>query len=154
MHRASGRDSLLTSVLLPMLTVRVVEQWLSQMTGEGMSVQGEEELGDAIHRLRSASGLTQKQLAASLGLSGTWLSKVERGVADKVPDLEQVSALEAALGVEPGTLRAFRPCTSRYREDATTPYEVISQNPRLGYVLDQLLAEVLLVSQEERVRRS
>lgn len=119
-----------------------------------MSVQGAEELGDAIRRLRSASGLKQKQLAAELGLSPTWLSKVERGVGDRIPDLEQVSALEAALGVEPGTLRAFRPSTSRYGEDATTSYEVISQNRRLGYLLDQFLAEVLLVSQEERARRS
>ncbi len=69
------------------------------------------ELGERVTELRTRRGLSQRELAAEVGRSESWVSQVERGVlrVDRVPVLQ---ALADALGV---TLRDLRPETGEPR---------------------------------------
>lgn len=57
------------------------------------------DLGQALKRLRSERGLTQKDLAARVegGLDYTYIGKIERG--EQLPSLKILVGLSAALGV-------------------------------------------------------
>ncbi|MGH3381052.1 MAG: helix-turn-helix domain-containing protein [Actinoallomurus sp.] len=59
-------------------------------------------LGRQIRTFREAAGLTQKELAKAIDYTNGWLSNVETGQLR--PRVEQVTALEQALGVPPGAL--------------------------------------------------
>jgi transcriptional regulator with XRE-family HTH domain len=62
-------------------------------------------LGSAIRRLRSAGGLTQKQLAERLSVNSSYISHLE---ADrKEPSLELLRNLAQSLDVPPGVLLAI-----------------------------------------------
>lgn len=54
-------------------------------------------VGKGIRLLRTAKGLTQKQLAQEAGCSSNYLSLVERG--DRNPSIGMVERLSAKLGV-------------------------------------------------------
>jgi transcriptional regulator with XRE-family HTH domain len=59
-------------------------------------------LGRMVRTFREAAGLTQKELAKAINYTNGWLSNVETGQLR--PRVEQVTALEEALGVPPGAL--------------------------------------------------
>ncbi len=54
-------------------------------------------LGKKIARLRQIKGLTQEDLAETTGLDRSYLSHIERGVAN--PSLSTLLRISAALGV-------------------------------------------------------
>jgi len=59
-------------------------------------------LGRQVRTFREAAGLTQKELAKAIDYTNGWLSNVETGQLR--PRVEQVTALEQALGVPPGAV--------------------------------------------------
>jgi len=59
--------------------------------------------GNRVRELRKAKGLTQKDLAASVKLDFTYISKVETGKADP-PGEDVVRRLAKALGADPEEL--------------------------------------------------
>jgi len=59
--------------------------------------------GNRVRELRKAKGLTQKDLAASVKLDFTYISKVETGKADP-PGEDVVRGLARALGADPEEL--------------------------------------------------
>src|SRR3954466_14912077 len=60
-------------------------------------------LGRLVRAYREAAGLTQQQLAGTLGYTNGWLSNVETAVLR--PRMDQVAALEQALTLPPGALK-------------------------------------------------
>jgi len=59
-------------------------------------------LGGTVRRLRLERAWTQEELAATAGLTTTYVGQVERG--DKVPSLTVVLKIARALSVTPGDL--------------------------------------------------
>ena len=62
-----------------------------------------------VRRLRTATGLSQEELAARAGLHRTYISSIERG--QRNVSLENIFALASALGCDPRELLA--PLTSK-----------------------------------------
>ncbi|WP_279638524.1 helix-turn-helix transcriptional regulator [Kitasatospora albolonga] len=75
-----------------------------------MEVTSEERraFGARVAGLREARGLTQKQLAAEIGRTASWLSQVERGI-QPVNRLDVLRLLADGLGVSVQELRADAP---------------------------------------------
>ena len=63
--------------------------------------------GANVKRLRRLKKITQETLAQSCGLYRSYLSRIEKGVAN--PTLNSIIALAEALGVEPGHLLLSSP---------------------------------------------
>ncbi|MEU3350172.1 helix-turn-helix transcriptional regulator [Streptomyces sp. NPDC037389] len=73
-----------------------------------MSPEGRHAFGARVAELRAQRGLTQKELAAEIGRTMSWLSQVERGV-QPVNRLDVLRLLARSLGVEPHELRPDAP---------------------------------------------
>jgi transcriptional regulator with XRE-family HTH domain len=58
--------------------------------------------GDSIRRLRTASGITQEELADRSGIDRSYIGGVERG--DRNPTLMVIAKIAAGLGVPISTL--------------------------------------------------
>ena len=54
------------------------EEWASQL----LNIQSPSSIGPAIKEHRDMMGLTQQQMAEKIDISRTYLSMIERGVAD------------------------------------------------------------------------
>lgn len=81
-----------------------------------MTPEGRRAFGARVAELRARRGLTQKELAAEIGRTASWLSQVERGV-QPVNRLDILRLLARSLGVEPHELRSEAP---RPEESAPT----------------------------------
>ncbi|MHA7956190.1 helix-turn-helix domain-containing protein [Streptomyces sp. L500] len=75
-----------------------------------MTPESRREFGARVAELRTQRGLTQKELAAEIGRTTSWLSQVERGV-QPVNRLDVLRMLARSLGVEPHELRPDAPRT-------------------------------------------
>ncbi len=75
------------------------------MRGQKEASQLREKFGARVRSLRSASGLTQEQLAERAGISVDFLSLVERG--KNSPSFENLDDLADALGVSVSSLFSF-----------------------------------------------
>lgn len=79
-----------------------------------MSKDGEQPLGERVTELRTRRGLSQRELAAEVGRSESWVSQVERDVL-RVERMPVLRALADALGV---SVRDLRPdATGGDRDD-------------------------------------
>jgi transcriptional regulator with XRE-family HTH domain len=57
-------------------------------------------LGRRVRELRKAAGLTQRDLADTVGVDFTYLSKIENGRLESTPSIKTIQALAAALHVD------------------------------------------------------
>lgn len=89
-----GRRELSARNLLKLSEVLPLEDKMASSTAKGMVAAG---LGDKVRALRRERGMTLKEMAASTGLSYTYLSEIERGNA--VPSLSALRKLADAFGV-------------------------------------------------------
>ena len=90
-------------------------------------IRSSRDLGQVIAAARRRRGLTQRQVAAALGVTQAWISKVEQG--KQRAWVGQVLRLMAWLGID---------LTCAIREDSTTiraPRAARSQ-PRLDDIVD------------------
>lgn len=63
----------------------------------------ENTVGSFVREQREAAGLTQRQLADTVGITAAFLSQVELGTA-RPPSEEKIRAIALALGVDPDVL--------------------------------------------------
>jgi DNA-binding XRE family transcriptional regulator len=78
-------------------------QWICTMTPSHGSKDADlVALGQLVRKYRSATGMTQQDLADRTGVHWTTVSGIERGVAN--PSYKALLNLAAALGVTPGDL--------------------------------------------------
>ncbi len=82
-----------------------------------MAPQGQRAFGARVAELRVRRGLTQKELAAALGRTASWLSQVERGV-QPVNRLDVLRLLADGLGVSLQELRPDAPQPAEAPEPA------------------------------------
>lgn len=66
----------------------------------------ERKLGRNVASYRKLAGLTQEQLAESVGVTSETISRLERGIA--IPSLARIDDIARALGVELADLVRFR----------------------------------------------
>lgn len=88
-----GRRELSARNLLKLSEVLPLEDKMASSTAKGMVAAG---LGDKVRALCRERGMTLKEMAASTGLSYTYLSEIERGNA--VPSLSALRKLADAFG--------------------------------------------------------
>lgn len=79
--------------------------------------------GERIASLRAELGLTQKELAACVGRTTSWMSQVERGV-QPVNRLDVLRLLADALGVPVGELRPDAPQPAGVEEPVPEPNDL------------------------------
>ncbi|MEV2274342.1 helix-turn-helix domain-containing protein [Nocardiopsis sp. NPDC049922] len=118
-------------------------------------------MGSRVASLRKERGMSQKELAAELGRSESWVSQVERGVLP-VDRLSMLQALADALrvsiqdirGVEEGTPQGQEP--EEYQNDLEGVRLVITGHPALTAVFgtQQLDKPVELSDLRERVDKA
>jgi transcriptional regulator with XRE-family HTH domain len=100
------------------------------------------DLGERVTELRTRRGLSQRDLAAEVGRSESWVSQVERGVlrVDRLPVLQ---ALADALGVAVRDLRPDSSVTARAVEGGEGPSDLdelrltVTGHPAPGLLLAQ-----------------
>lgn len=63
-------------------------------------------IGALIRKLRKEKGLTQRALAAAVGIHHTYLSKLENGRVDVTPTAENLIAMAEVFGIDPDTFLA------------------------------------------------
>lgn len=66
----------------------------------------ERKLGRSVASYRKLAGLTQEQLAESVGVTSETISRLERGIA--IPSLARIDDIARALGIELADLVRFR----------------------------------------------
>ncbi len=76
-------------------------------------------LGQRVAHFRRRRGISQLVLAARLGRSESWVSKVERGER-RIDRLSVIEQLATVLEVDPGTLLGWPPAT-RTGSPTSTP---------------------------------
>ncbi|MEU1813998.1 helix-turn-helix transcriptional regulator [Streptomyces roseifaciens] len=105
-----------------------------------MDPEGRRAFGTRVANLRIQRGLTQKELAGSVGRTTSWLSQVERGV-QPVNRLDVLRLLADALGVPVDALRPDAPRPTESVEPAPEPNDLdqarllISGHAALGALL-------------------
>ncbi|MGW0731138.1 helix-turn-helix domain-containing protein [Streptomyces sp. NPDC002851] len=105
-----------------------------------MADEGQHAFGARIAALRAERGMTQKQFAAEIGRTPSWLSQVERGV-QPVNRLDVLRLLADALGVSVQGLRpdapqpAEAPASDPEPNDLDQARLLISGHPALDVVL-------------------
>lgn len=57
-------------------------------------------MGERVRGLRRAAGLTQRQLAATMGVDSTYLSKIENDRLKHTPSVRTIQSLAAAIGAD------------------------------------------------------
>ena len=88
-----------------------------------------QDLGKRLRALRNERGLTLAQLGQQVGLSASYLSQIERGLA--MPSLSRLTAIASALDVEMGYF---------FEDDAPSPCVVrLNQGKRLGDTTDVIM---------------
>ena len=88
-----------------------------------------QDLGKRLRTLRNEQGLTLAQLGQQVGLSASYLSQIERGMA--MPSLSKLTTIANALGVE---VRHF------FEEDASSPCPTrANQGKRLKNTADVIV---------------
>jgi transcriptional regulator with XRE-family HTH domain len=88
-----------------------------------------QDLGKRLRALRNEWGLTLAQLGKQVGLSASYLSQIERGVA--MPSLSRLTTIASALDVEMGYF---------FEDDVPSPCVVrLNQGKRLGDTTDIIL---------------
>ncbi|MBO0656794.1 helix-turn-helix transcriptional regulator [Streptomyces triculaminicus] len=106
-----------------------------------MIPEGRRAFGARVAELRAERGLTQRELAAEIGRTTSWLSQVERGV-QPVNRLDVLRLLADALGVALHALRPDAPRPVEPAEAAPEPNDLdqvrllLSGHPALEVVLD------------------
>ena len=91
-----------------------------------------QDLGKRLRALRNEWGLTLAQLGQQVGLSASYLSQIERGVA--MPSLSRLTTIASALNVEMGYF---------FEDDVPSPCVVrLNQGKRLGDTTD-IIVELL-----------
>ncbi|HEX5423445.1 MAG TPA: helix-turn-helix transcriptional regulator [Candidatus Acidoferrales bacterium] len=73
------------------------------------------ELGKAIKLIRTASGMKQKQIAGSLGVTSNYLSLVENGKRE--PSVSFLKRLADVLGVPVGLFFLWEPANTPQSQD-------------------------------------
>ncbi|MDI3385587.1 helix-turn-helix domain-containing protein [Streptomyces sp. B-S-A8] len=105
-----------------------------------MTDEGQRTFGGRIARLRAERGMTQKQFAAEIGRTPSWLSQVERGV-QPVNRLDVLRLLADALGVSVQELRPDAPQENSSHAPVPVPNDLdqarllISGHPALDVLL-------------------
>lgn len=93
----------------------------------------EQTLGERVAFQRRRRGLSQREFAAEIGRSESWVSQVERG-ARSVDRLSVLQSLADVLGVPLAELRAESPSEGR-RSDVQALRLALTGHPALGAVL-------------------
>ncbi|KJY43018.1 transcriptional regulator [Streptomyces sp. NRRL B-1568] len=88
-----------------------------------MNSEAQQIFGARVAELRVQRGLTQKELAAAIGRTASWLSQVERGV-QPVNRLDVLSLLADGLGVPLNELRPDAPQPVESAEPAPEPNDL------------------------------
>ncbi|MDI3423763.1 helix-turn-helix domain-containing protein [Streptomyces luteolus] len=107
-----------------------------------MTDEGRRSFGARVAGLRAERGMTQKQFAAEIGRTPSWLSQVERGV-QPVNRLDVLRLLADALGVSVQDLRPDAPQASSAPATGPVPNDLdqarllLSGHPALDVVLDK-----------------
>ena len=124
-----------------------------------MSASHEATLGERVTEFRTRRGLSQRELAAEVGRSESWVSQVERDVL-QVERLPVLQALADALGVAVRELRpdaAVLPDTSadHHPSDLDALRMVITGHPAPRLILSPASQETVdLSALTERVERA
>ncbi|KFI70461.1 transcriptional regulator [Bifidobacterium merycicum] len=96
-------------------------------------------VGDRIRALRKSAGLTQKELAASIGLTESAVRNYELGL--RTPSEEQLAAMAESIGVAPEALMDIRVESARealevlFRMEETLGWCLKATGPRWGLEL-------------------
>ncbi|MEV0260683.1 helix-turn-helix domain-containing protein [Streptomyces sp. NPDC050617] len=106
-----------------------------------MTVEKRQEFGRRVAELRKQRGLTQKELAAEIGRTASWLSQVERGI-QPVIRLDVLRLLADGLGIPLHVLQPEAlPLTGQAAQETDEPNDldqarlVISGHPALDLLL-------------------
>ena len=98
-----------------------------------------QDLGKRLRALRNEWGLTLAQLGQQVGLSASYLSQIERGVA--IPSLSRLTAIASALDVEMGYF---------FENDVPSPCVVrLNQGKKLSDTTD-IIVELLSVDLSDK----
>ncbi|RLV08542.1 transcriptional regulator [Streptomyces griseocarneus] len=106
-----------------------------------MTHEGRRAFGARVAALRAQCGLTQKELAAGIGRTASWLSQVERGI-QPVNRLDVLRLLAGGLGVSLHELRPDAAELAEPDESAPEPNDLdrarllLSGHPAPGVLLD------------------
>ncbi len=110
-----------------------------------MAGAGRREFGVWLREQRVQAGLTQVELAAFLGRSGTWLGQVETGRSVAI-DRSMGSDLDRALGLQPDTV--FEQLVRLTFPDAAAMYDERIAEATAGTALPETVAKVTALIDE------
>lgn len=86
----------------------------------GMKIPLRERFGLRVKALRLASGLSQEAFADHASIARSYMSRIERGMAN--PSLDAVESLAHALGVDPSQLFEIVKPATPYEAEVEVPY--------------------------------
>jgi transcriptional regulator with XRE-family HTH domain len=103
----------------------------------------------AIRETREERGITQEALGTAIGRAQNSISKLERGAEKEPPTVDEVAAIEVALGVPKGYILR----KAGYVVPMTTVEDLIMSDPGLSPPNRQAVLAVYSSLRENRTRK-